>query len=687
MGRTREIIADITKKGRMIGLALSGFTRESAKTLFLLESLPIDKGKVAADFPDKRLLAMLPFDSKIDALFSDSFSPWLVFWEDRDLLPKPFFLFLQRDGERFVLPIADCENQASGSVCCDSGDAMTRVMNLMKERGGARILPLRVCSGKKKHVVRYESGFFSLDGAPVTDSGIASFLRGLQGEYLVSEFVDESTLYQVAFSNGDCGEARFLGASKLCCGGGGSCFVGIHGAEFLDADDLVNTGDIDPLWLCRLKEIATKVKSLEFCCFRFAVGPAGLRIVQVDAGLDILFARETSVELQRFIASRLSVAKTRVSFNKIKSASVRAFWRSVASRHGFVWFMYRNWVKDRFEDLLHTNLPLRDKVWAHGHGFFSYRIAQYGLDDNNVGHMLSDRDYRYLRPLNNGFRKWVEDKISIRYVLGQHSACLPKYFFHIARRWEGNRVIPLPDCPKEFCCLGDDGVIDLLKHEGKLALKPVTGSHGEGFHKLESIAGDEFFLDGVGCSSDGLKMLLSSLSIDYIVTEYVEMHHELQKLFSEAACTVRLMVINQTGVSPEIVNAYYRIGTSSTGFTDNVAFGGVYAYVDIESGYYHDAEMLVNHRIASCPVHPDTGVDIEGYLPNWEMVKEGVRRVCEYLSPLEYLGVDVVITESGFTILEINTHQDLHRYPTYSAETQAYFGEKVALKRAGKQLA
>lgn len=51
------------------------------------------------------------------------------------------------------------------------------------------------------------------------------------------------------------------------------------------------------------------------------------------------------------------------------------------------------------------------------------------------------------------------------------------------------------------------------------------------------------------------------------------MHSELRRIYSEVACTVRIMVINRSGLDPVIENAYFRIGTKSTGFTDNIGSG------------------------------------------------------------------------------------------------------------------
>ena len=41
-----------------------------------------------------------------------------------------------------------------------------------------------------------------------------------------------------------------------------------------------------------------------------------------------------------------------------------------------------------------------------------------------------------------------------------------------------------------------------------------------------------------------------------------------------------------------------------------------------------------------------------------------------------HLGFDIVITESGFKLLEINTHQELHRYPEYNNDVKEFLKKK-----------
>ena len=59
------------------------------------------------------------------------------------------------------------------------------------------------------------------------------------------------------------------------------------------------------------------------------------------------------------------------------------------------------------------------------------------------------------------------------------------------------------------------------------------------------------------------------------------------------------------------------------------------------------------------PCHPDTNVRLEGYLPNWQLITEKIVEISSYLPQLRYMGYDVVVTQEGFKIIEINSHAGL----------------------------
>lgn len=144
-----------------------------------------------------------------------------------------------------------------------------------------------------------------------------------------------------------------------------------------------------------------------------------------------------------------------------------------------------------------------------------------------------------------------------------------------------------------------------------------------------------------------------------------------------------MMVINRHGYDPKIMQTYIRIGSSKTGFTDNVGYGGICAMIDMDTGKTYQPETIVDHVFHSCPAHPDTGTVIDGFqIPCWQEAKKLVLDISRSMPELEYLGYDVAITETGPQIIEINIHQDLHKCNTFSKEIMDFFNDKISQKKA-----
>ena len=153
------------------------------------------------------------------------------------------------------------------------------------------------------------------------------------------------------------------------------------------------------------------------------------------------------------------------------------------------------------------------------------------------------------------------------------------------------------------------------------------------------------------------------------------MHPQLKEIYPDSVNTIRVTVFKRDGRTPVIGNAYMRIGSSRTGFVDNLAAGGICAAVDIETGRYGNAKILdgVNQgNLVPCPLHPDTGVAIEGVLPNWELAKEQILGIAAAIPQLEYFGFDVAITEHGIKLPEINRFPDFPRIDTITPELMEY---------------
>ena len=659
-------------------LLFRGFTFATADQWLYLDGIKKYKRKNNIGMSDKDIFSLLPFDAKFDKLFGDMLSVRYALDRHTELLPELYYSLLTRDAERFILPL-------DGS----SEPNIDAVMQLIRDKGEVLVRGASSSVKTREHIYAFRDGGYTIDKSPVTDELMRRSLLSAPDGTLIAERISAvfAPTVHIAFLNeGDGPELLFSVLTQPQDGAAVNWYTQNREISEVSARGEYDGGVIagfDGI-AAQLRDIAAEFPELEYLNFALLLTDGGFKITRVDTGADLTYLEHFNDKTAQFIRKKRRAKPRFVGFKKALTIIDRYAWSMRARRHGFMDYMYRGWKKALREDDRDKFTTPAEKKWAHERGFLSYHIKQYGLTDENWRSFLSDRDYKWLRPLNNDYRKLLWDKVTLRYCLDRYRRYLPEYYYHLVPRDGRCQLLKMPDCPEEYE-RSFSGLLALLRDRRLLAMKPTVGSHGIGFYKLQ-YGEDRYFVNGRAMDESEMLAFLSGLNDYYNVSEYIVMHESLRRIYSEVACTVRIMVINRTGFDPVIENAYFRIGTKSTGFTDNIGSGGVFAYVDEKTGRFHDAEIIKEHIITPCPTHPDTGVAIDGILPHWGEVVSAVEQICRYISPLEYLGFDVVITDAGFKILEINTHQDLHRYPTYNENVHAYFMHKLELKRQGKKL-
>ena len=391
-----------------------------------------------------------------------------------------------------------------------------------------------------------------------------------------------------------------------------------------------------------------------------------------------------SDKLNDYLLERLE--KKRSSYKVTKERTWKAFRDKRFNRFvkhfcrpGIRPYMQKLWMRSVWDDFLHTkSTNIFQKIWCWRHGFQSFRIQQYGLTKENYKNFLSDYQYHWLNRINNGYQIWINDKTTTRYVMEPYKQYLAKYYYDIIKMSGETCIKALQDIPEGFEP-SFDGIFKLLRQEKLLALKPSSGTHGDGFYRMEYADG-KYLINGKEMTEDDIVGMISGFKSVYVITEYLFMHHELKKIYPNAVNTIRVAVVNQSAYEPKIMQTYMRIGSSKSGFTDNVGYGGICAKIDTATGRYYCPEQLRDHKFTPCPKHPDTGVEIEGIVPNWDYMCEGVLNICRFMPELEYLGFDIAITDDGFKIIEINIHQDLHKVAEHSPEFKQFYQDKLKLK-------
>ncbi len=323
--------------------------------------------------------------------------------------------------------------------------------------------------------------------------------------------------------------------------------------------------------------------------------------------------------------------------------------------------MFVKKLKDDEEAFL---TPPPEKKWALEKGFYPGRMELYGLNEDNYKNYLSDFGYYMIHPINHHFKIWVNDKLTLKYILNSCGCqdTMPKYYLYVENN--GNYTY-LMDAPNDIN-KDKDFLINLLKSKKLLAVKPNSGtSGGRGFMKWE-YKGDCIFVNNEKVAMQEFLDILNHLE-NHIVTEYALEHSELAKIWPESECTLRVIMVKLPQDEQHMpakwhnIVSYARFGSSVSGGASNLSSGGIGIGFDFETGNFNDFGIRYKKFCKDgkyiCHEHPDThAVWSQCKLPNWQFVREKIDTVCSHVGSLDYLGLDIIITEDGFKFCEINTH-------------------------------
>lgn len=325
-------------------------------------------------------------------------------------------------------------------------------------------------------------------------------------------------------------------------------------------------------------------------------------------------------------------------------------------RRGYSRYMATILWRDLCEDLLdHEGATLRDKLWCYRRGFLSESIHRYGLDAANAHRYLPYFAYLKMHPLNGAYSHWIDDKLTLRHTFDAYARHLPGYHYHVRK----GRILRLRDCPHPNDAEATvDEVIGLLESRGRLAAKPVSGSGGKGFMKLEHREG-RFHILGAARSRSEVSELIRGFD-DYIVTDYVQAHHLIRRIYPETANLLRMVVINPDGHAPALIASIMRFGLAASGAADSAGAGGIFCGVDLDTGRLFGPRRLVGRSVEPVGAHPDTAEPIEGFvLPHWAMIRHELFAIGRAFPQLAHMGYDIAITDDGFKIIEVNSLSDI----------------------------
>ena len=190
---------------------------------------------------------------------------------------------------------------------------------------------------------------------------------------------------------------------------------------------------------------------------------------------------------------------------------------------------------------------------------------------------------------------------------------------------------------------------EFTKRYNKFVIKPLDSSRGNGIYKVD-MSRDNYSIDDIA--------MLVEKNGKYIFEEYIDQFGLLKELHPDSVNTIRYVTFLDE--MDEVVDVYaiLRMGRGNCN-VDNINAGGVFANIDLDSGIVSTPACdLKGNRYL---FHPDTGVQIIGQrIPDWEKLKELVKKIAHVVPEQKYVGWDFAYTKKGWVMVEGNHRPGCH---------------------------
>lgn len=328
----------------------------------------------------------------------------------------------------------------------------------------------------------------------------------------------------------------------------------------------------------------------------------------------------------------------------------------MANKNGVVSYRLSRIAEEYTDDFFaDTGIMPSEKEWYYQRGFCTFKTSWYGLTKENYNDYISDFDFynsvNYLK--NEQLINWFDNKLSTYYTLSLFRDYLPRHYFYIDK----GELVPIDVDLERYGTVED--VRDILQ-SNPIALKSCTGGHGKGFYKIVFQNGG-YYINNESVQEKEVIKLITSLN-DYLLTEYGIPH----KIFRDACGEDRFAVLRTVTVfdkadGPQITAILLRLGSSTSGLVTDYD-GCINCGVDLETGRVFNPLLRSGDEqniIIGKPqrYHPDTGADLEDItVPHFDELCKLAKTISTHLSMTPYLVTDIIPTDTGFEILEINSH-------------------------------
>lgn len=326
---------------------------------------------------------------------------------------------------------------------------------------------------------------------------------------------------------------------------------------------------------------------------------------------------------------------------------------------GFTERMARSWLASLEEERKSGLYDPAELAALHEMGYLAGCAYSYDAARLGEGVYLTDYDHFRLWPLNSWQRIWINDKLTLFYLLNgtEFGRFLPAYYFYSTSDGTLSAVPPHGN---------GRNLEDVLREYGDLACKPCNGTGSEGFFRL-SFKNGAYLINGKEVAHEEVAHFPQTHP-NYVFTEFLFPESSMSRI-DPLIHTLRILVINHHGTDSTVAGTYLRFGmkevadkTGAANYTylRTAEDRDYVCHVDPDSGYFGSGRLVYATRVEDAPIHPDSNVEASGLISCWEEAKGLALGLAEYLPTLSFLGFDIGITDEGPKIMEINSHPGIH---------------------------
>lgn len=324
-------------------------------------------------------------------------------------------------------------------------------------------------------------------------------------------------------------------------------------------------------------------------------------------------------------------------------------------------------------------VPIKIKIFMNVKGFVADRYVIYNIKNNEINQFISDHEVNLSKRINKQYCMVMDNKLLFNDLFGRFIN-VPKIYGIVDH---GNLVDPM------WQKFSFNGLLEIIYEERIVIIKPIDGGGGKNIYSLSNYKNSDeidtqkdiqtIYLNNQPINQDNLKSFINNLD-QFLITEYINQHEYAKSLYKFTLNTMRIITIRFPHESKiNIPVAIHRIGRESSFPIDNFDKGGISVEIDIKSGRLGRAASRLNHT-KHAPIfmdkHPDTGAQITGItIPFWNELMNTITNVASKFPYLPFIAWDIVVTEKGFTAIEINKSSGSKVYQVFGGEKFSQLGE------------